>query len=783
MDIDFQKRLLETFRVETKEHLTAISACLIDLEKTGEVEKRSALIEAVSRETHSLKGAARAVNMTGIESLCHALENVFAAFKRRTDTPPPALFDLLHQAVDTIDKLLPLLETGRDATANAAVRELVSRLEKGASGFPSPDNDKREAGPEAKGHGFVGEGATQVYTGEQNVAPGQKADDEGGTAARLQGAAADTVRISTGKLDALFTQAEELLTVKLAVAQRAAELAEISSDMALWEKEWRKLRPVLRGMRKARQSAAGRALAGSDAGRIDRLLDFFDWNHACIKKLENKMQRVAKVAASDRHTLDGMVDTLLDDMKGVLMLPISTFLEPLSKVARDLARDRGKEAELVVEGGSIECDKRILEEIKDPVIHLIRNCIDHGIENPEERKLKGKPGRGKISVTATLIDSQRMELCLADDGAGIDLARLPEMAVKQGLVTRDEVARMGKDELLGFIFTSGFSSRPIIDDISGRGLGLAIVRDKVAKLGGTVTVATEPGNGTTFRLLLPLTLATFRGVIVRVGEQPFIFPALQVERVARISRSTVKSVENRETVELGGMVLSFVRLADLLEMPRQERKGKEPDVIQLLVLANEGKRLALGVDEVLGEAEVLVKSLGSQLTRVRNVAGATVLGTGKVVPILHPGDLLKSAVKGAAATVGAVPPREDAETLRKSVLIVEDSITARTLLKNILETAGYETVSAVDGLDALALLRTEEIDLVVSDVDMPRMNGFDLTSRIRASREFSDLPVVLVTSLDSREDRERGIEAGANAYIVKSSFDQSNLLDVIKRLV
>lgn len=783
MDIDFQKRLLETFKVETKEHLTAISSCLIDLEKTGEVERRQAIIETVSREAHSLKGAARAVNMAGIESVSHALEGVFAAFKRKTVIPSPALFDLLHQAIDTIDKLIPLLVTGRDATANAAVREIVLNLEKAASGFPPPDNEKRDAGPGTKGHGSIGEGAAQAYTGALNAVPGQRADDEAGTAARLSAAAPDTVRISTGKLDSLFNRAEELLTVKLAASQRAAELAEISSDMALWEKEWRKLRPLLRSMRKARQSPAERAFAGTDHVRVDRLLEFFDWNHACIIKLGNKMQGVAKAAANDRHTLDGMVDTLLNDMKGALMLPIATIMEPLPKVARELARDRGKEAELVMEGGAIECDKRILEEIKDPLIHLIRNCVDHGIENPEVRKLMGKQARGKISVTATLVDSHRMELCVADDGAGIDIARLPEIAVKCGQATSNEAERMGKDDLLGLIFTSGFSSRPMIDDISGRGLGLAIVREKVAKLGGTVTVATEPRSGTTFRLLLPLTLATFRGIIVRVGELPFILPAPRVERVARIPRSTVMSVENRETVELGGTVLSFVRLADLLELPRQERKENGPDFVQLLVLEHEGKRLAFGVDAVLGEEEILVKSLGSQLARVRNVAGATVLGTGKVVPILHPGDLLKSAVKGAAAMAGAIPAREDAETARQSVLIVEDSITARTLLKNILETAGYETLSAVDGLDALALLRTEEIDLVVSDVDMPRMNGFDLTSRIRASREFADLPVVLVTSLDSREDRERGIEAGANAYIVKSSFDQSNLLDVIKRLI
>ena len=187
MDIDFQKRLLETFKVETKEHLTAISACLIDLEKTGEVERRQAIIEAVSREAHSLKGAARAVNMAGIESVSHALEGVFAAFKRKTVIPSPALFDLLHQAIDTIDKLIPLLVTGRDATANAAVREIVLNLEKAASGLPPPDNEKRDAGPGTKGHGSIGEGAAQAYTGALNVAPGQRADDEAGTAARLSG--------------------------------------------------------------------------------------------------------------------------------------------------------------------------------------------------------------------------------------------------------------------------------------------------------------------------------------------------------------------------------------------------------------------------------------------------------------------------------------------------------------------------------------------------------------------------------------------------------------------
>ncbi|MBC7964131.1 MAG: response regulator, partial [Steroidobacteraceae bacterium] len=252
----------------------------------------------------------------------------------------------------------------------------------------------------------------------------------------------------------------------------------------------------------------------------------------------------------------------------------------------------------------------------------------------------------------------------------------------------------------------------------------------------------------------------------------------------RIDRAALKTVENRETVELGGEVLAFVRLEDVLQLPRQKRTGEDSgQLLPLFVIGSGTRRMAFGVDAILAEQEILVKSLGPQLSRVRNIAGASILGTGKVAAILHPGDLVKSAIQGAAAPAAAAYAPEAPEAVRRGVLVVEDSITARTLLKNILETAGYRTITAVDGIDALTQLKTNEIDLLVSDVDMPRMNGFDLTVRVRASREFADLPVVLVTSLDSREDRERGIDVGANAYIVKSSFDQSNLLDVIKRLI
>jgi two-component system chemotaxis sensor kinase CheA len=750
---DFNKRLLATFAAETDERLAVITASLIELEKTAAPEKRREILEAVFREAHSLKGAARAVSMDGIESLCHALENVFSALKRETGAIPPALFDLLHQAADAIGRHSLTPEADRGPAEKSRSREIVLSL-----------------GRYAKG------GATPVSL------PPQEASREDDT---LPGkpAVAETVRIPAGKLDDLFHQAEEMLAAKMAGRQRSAELAELRASLAQWEKEWDKLRPVMRSLHKSSQAEAGQGFPLPDAGNLGKLLTFFEWSHACIKSVQNKAHGLAINTESDRYALTGMVDNLLDDMKKALMLPCATILEVLPKMVRDLARARGKEAELVIRGETVEIDKRVLEEMKDPLIHLVRNCIDHGIEKPEERKRGNKPAHGAITVQITLIDSGRIEIVVADDGAGLDTGRLTATAVQRGVITEEEAGRMEETDLLQLVFRSGFSTSPMITDISGRGLGLAIVKEKAEKMGGSVSVASEPHKGATFRLVLPLTLSTFRGVVVTAGEQSFIVPALAVEKVARIDSAALKTVENRETVELEGTAVSFVRLADLLQLPRKEGRDEAAGHIQLFVLGSGPGRIAFGVDTVVDAQEILVKSLGPQLSRVRNIAGAAVLAQGKVVTILHPGDLLISAGKGVAAAAVFGQPADTADRVRKAVLVVEDSITARSLLKNILETAGYRVVTALDGIDALTQLRTADIDLVVSDVDMPRMNGFDLTAKIRASREFADLPVVLVTSLDSREDKERGIEVGANAYVVKSSFDQSNLLEFVKRLI
>ncbi len=781
-DNDFQKKLLATFKVEAEEHVRAMSSGLIELEKAPESERQAEIIETVFREAHSLKGAARAVNLTEIETLCQSLESVFAAMKRREIDRSPELLDLLHQSVDGLGQLLVSTESGQTADKSRTV-SLVRQLEN----IPKRGMIATEpATPEEKEAPTAPEPETQSPDPSMDRRP-------------IEGSPllTETVRISTARLDSLLLQVEELLSAKLGAGQRVVELREVDVALAQWKKEWAKIQPAVRAIqlsldadrngesdsRKNGQRPRPDA-SGQQNGEIAKLLEFLHWNDTFTKSLESKLNALTRSAERDHRALGGMVDNLLQDMKQSLMLPFASLLEIFPKFARDLSREQGKEVELSIQGAEIEVDRRILQEIKDPLIHLVRNCIDHGIERPEERRRQNKPPRGTVTIAIAQKNGSKVEILISDDGAGIDPAKVRAAALKLGLISPEAaVESMSEPEALALIFQSGVSTSPIITDISGRGLGLAIVREKVEKLGGAVSLETRPGTGTTFRLILPLTMVTFRGLLVRVDEHRFVLPTTHMERVVRVRQEEIQTVKNRETILLNGQAVSLVKLGEALELPRkgtaEESEGRWP----VVVLEAAEKRIAFRVDEILGEQEVLVKSLGPQLARVRNIAGATVLGTGQVVPILNVPDLMKSAVKTAAAPALAPVAAGRAAAKQKSILIVEDSITARTLLKNILEAAGYRVKTAVDGVDAFTTLRTEAFDLVVSDVDMPRMNGLDLTAKIRGDKKLAELPVVLVTALESREDRERGIDVGANAYLVKRSFDQSNLLEVVRRLI
>lgn len=756
---EFLKRLIATFRVEADEHVKALSAGILELRQLPAGAQQKDSVERMFREAHSLKGAARAVNFTGIESVCQAVEGLFAKLKDGSLTLSSPLFDLMLKAVDDLTTLLSAETTDMVDPEDRMVTALIQRLEDAAKGVFS--NAQVRSAPE-----LPSESPTEpLPIGETAL----------GRQVRLRASAVpDTVRVTTGKLNKVMRQTEEMLVAKLAAAQRMSDLRAIETTVTARKELHATVRPLLRTLRLVQ---APGALGGRQQG-LAGLAEYLEGEQAFIRSLEDRLHSMRSAAAHDHRELSGTVDTLLQEVRETLMLPFTSLLETFPYMVRELARGRGKQVELNIQGDDIEIDRRILEEMKDPFIHLLRNCVDHGIETPDVRREKQKPPAGTISITVMQVDSGKVGITVADDGAGIDATKVMGAARKLDLVVEGESSKLGEQDALQMIFRSGISTSPIISDISGRGLGLTIVREKVEHLGGTIAIETSPGTGATFHIVIPLTLATFRGVLVRAAGQTFAVPLHSVERVVRASTEDVRSVENRETIRFDGQTVSLVRLESVLELGASEIKT---DHIQVVVVNPGFDRIAFQVEEVIGEQEVLVKMLGRQLARVRNVSGAGVLGTGEVVPVLNVADLVKSSVRPMARVLET--SAQQAREQQRSILVAEDSITSRSLLKSILESAGYSVTTAVDGIDAYTTLRMSEFDLVVSDVDMPRMNGFDLTAKIRTDKQWSELPVVLVTSLSSREHRERGIDVGANAYIVKSSFDQSNLLEVIGRLI
>ncbi len=793
-DNDFFQQLLAAYHVEAAEHLQAMSDGLLQLEKCAEPSASQPILEGIFREIHSLKGASRAVNLTGVETLCQAIEDLFAAWKRQGRIPDVAEFDVAHRAVDAVGCLVvsdrPEAQENRQGQLDAILQQLGQLRRAEVAAEPKPPLEHNSPLPyTGEGQG-VGEDATKSEGsfGKSSqpapTAPSAKPFEEvapAPVADRLS--MPDTVRIATGKLETLLRQAEEMLALKLTGAQRLTELRQLQSILVQWEKEWRRNSPDLRSVAQKLERPASSSAARTTSGPASKVLEFLEGNQLAFRNATEHLGSLIRAAEHDGRTLGGMVDHLLADAKQLLMLPFSNLLAMFPKLVRDLCRDEGKQAELVMHGGEVEIDKRVLEELKDPLIHLVRNCIDHGLERPDVRTQQGKPAHGTLTAWISQVEGNKVEVLLRDDGQGIDPARVRAAAVAHGILSEAKSRQLSDGEAIALIFKSGFSTSPAITEISGRGLGMAIVREKVERLGGSVAVETHLGQGTAFRLLLPLTLATFRGIAIRACEQMFIIPTADVERVLRIPRAGVKAVENQDTIVVDGCAVALVRLDQLLELPPPSRAAAV-EYLAVVVLGAKEQRIAFVVDEVLQEHEVLVKSLGRILARVRNVAGATVLGSGKPVVILNAADLLKSAAGGTGVAQPVAPaPLPATSAKQQSILVAEDSITARMLLKNILESAGFQVTTAVDGIDAWTALKSEPYDLVVSDIQMPRLNGFELTAKIRADKALAALPVILVTGLVSREDRERGIDVGANAYILKRDFDQSDLLEVIHRLI
>jgi two-component system chemotaxis sensor kinase CheA len=457
-------------------------------------------------------------------------------------------------------------------------------------------------------------------------------------------------------------------------------------------------------------------------------------------------------------------------MRRARMIRLDTQASSMRRTVDDAARTVQKAVDLETDFSNVELDKVVLDLLRDPIVHLLRNAIDHGIESGPARELVGKPERGLVRASAR-VTGNMVELLICDDGSGIDARRVAATAVARGLLTAAQAERADESQLLDLIFVEGFSTRDKASRLSGRGIGLDVVRRALRELGGSVRALSRgPLGGAAFQLSVPISILSARLLLVSCNDGVYAVPVQSIDRVVKVSRTAVQTLDDMQVVKLSDTELLRVRwLAQLVS----DRAPAESDQLKLLIVSHAGAKLALAVDEILHEEALLVRKLPWNLVDVPAVSGAALLADGSVAAVLDAAQL-------ATRQHIAVSRTKPEDTVAK-ILVVDDSMTTRTLHRNVLTFAGYDVIVAHDGSEAWELLRNEDVHIVVSDVQMPGMDGFELTRRIRADARLKNMVVVLVTSLDQPEDMEKGLEAGADEYVVKGPLERDALLSAVAR--
>lgn len=755
----FFEKLMVTFQEEAIEHIKALSDGLLELEQKLSPDEKQQLIETIFREAHSLKGAARSVNQQNILEICQSLETVLSLWKQNKIELSSNSFDILHDTINVINKALT---KHIDANIISDILEKLKNLYKQIE-----DQSFSDQLPQI---------SSEIDVKEERIVKSEMA-----ITGTVYPNSQETIRVQLNKINRFFQEAEETLMIKMLFKSQLNQLDQLRSNIFMQEKG---LKHLFSDFQILQQMIHEDLLNEKKLAKTKEVFKLLEKQIQDMRINREELNKLIKNSEQNTHIASTSIDTLLEDLKKILMQPIGTLFETLPHMVRDISRQVSKDIHLEFQGKEIEIDRRVLEGIKDPIIHLIRNAIDHGIESPHERANCSKPSYGTIRIIASESEGNKVKLSIADDGHGINLNKVKQAALRKKFITEDDLETISDEETLKLIFHSDISTSPLVTELSGRGIGLGIVSEKVDKLGGQTNVVSISGQGTTFTLTLPLTLATFRGVRISVADQEFILPTHNVESVVRVKRKDIKKVENREIIVLENHSFSFIHLVDLLEIRKTKKQSlsESEEFIYALIVKAAEQIIVFGVDDVLSEQEILVKGLGKQNIRVKNIMAATVTETGSVIPILNPVDLIKSSIRIEAIAFN-MDKTKNSQNSKKSILLVEDSITTRLLIKNILTSANYEVRTAVDGIEAFEMLQSQAFDLIITDIEMPRMDGFTLLKKIKSMPKVKDLPIIICSSLGSNADRKRGIELGASAYIDKSTFKLDSFVGEVKKLI
>jgi two-component system, chemotaxis family, sensor kinase CheA len=724
-------RLRATFAAELADQVRLMNRDLLALE-SDPVEP--ATLKSLFRVAHTLKGAARTADVPLVEEVCHNLETLLVEARDGSRRLGPADFKLLFEAADALAEAGERLKAERPV-GDSALSQLAARLRAGR--LPAESAPVASTPPQAA-----------------PTAPAHRADQRD-----------DRVRIDPARLDSLLAASNQLLIAGGRLAERPREV-EAVHDSA---------KELLAGWRRAR-----RQLRADPAMRDDpRVSEVVEWVDARVQTLVQQARRLSAALATDARALEQVTGPMLDQVRRLRVRPIGEACESLPRAARDLAAAAGKELALEIADGGVEADRAVLDALSEALLQLLRNAVDHGIEAPARREQLGKPRRGSIRVAAAL-RGDRIVVTIADDGAGLD-----EATIRARLAARGRPEPATRHELVRALLEGGTSTRSEAGKISGRGVGLDIVRAAVERIHGRMEVDWDRGRGTTFTLVCPPSPASIRALLVRVGPETIAVPTADIAMSLIVPAGDVRRAAGRNTVATPAGPVPLVPLSALLGAAFAGATGNGK--IRAVVVGSGARRVALAVDELVAEQEIVLRPVPGKEGRFPLLNGAALLASGRVALVLDTAAVVEAA--GAAAvsagteSAGAPVTGQSDGARKLRVLVVEDSITTRTLEQSILEAAGYEVATAVDGVDGLRWLQERPCDLVVADVDMPRMDGLALCRAVRASPQLKALPFVLVTARESAEDRARGLEAGADAYLGKSSFDQQGLLETIRQLI
>ncbi|MEK6635436.1 MAG: hybrid sensor histidine kinase/response regulator [Planctomycetota bacterium] len=743
---------------ENRDRIQKLNQAILTFEKdTSNLE----LLKEIMREVHTLKGTARMMGFGEIVTLSHKVEDIFVKIKEGGLQPAKGLYDVVFQALDILANMVELKLKDAKVTVNA--EEMCGQLEIVLS---TAGLQGREELSQLEVDKVVSDMAeSKVVETEPSLASSTKPEGkETVSEVKAVQEGRKTIRIGLDKVDALYNYLVELIMTQMAFHHRCEDIIKLNQY--------------------AKQLKITKAETDINLGlhELDnkKLYESVSRYNKVEQYLLKEISKYSETYETDIVKLDAITEGIRQQVMSMRMQPISKIFDMAARLVRDLSKQFGKEVNLPISGTEVELDNNIIEMLKDPLVHLLRNAVDHGIEEPKVRASLGKKETGTIALSAKQ-EGGDVLITIEDDGKGIDRELVKDAAIRKCLLSVEKAKDLTDEEIFGFIIRPGFSTSKIITDTSGRGVGMDVVKTVVDRLNGSLIIKSTEGQGARFVLKVPATIALINVLIIRAGNMTLAVPSTSIDCVAHIFWKDIKILEGKASVFMEGQTIPLVHMVDIFMLEKEEReKGQS---IPIIISRSEGKKVGFVVSEFLYEKEIVFREFKGYLKRPRYFSGITTLGTGQVVLILNMQELIKAKDMVGVLPIGEVLKVVKPQVKRNVILIAEDSMIAAELEKNILANAGYEVDIAIDGIDAMDKLHGKKYDLLVTDIDMPRMDGFELTSKVRADKRLKDLPVIVVTVREKVEDKRRGIEVSADAYILKKEFDQSNLLNTIKRLI